>query len=164
MSATVNHNRCSYYVTVYFDRGKITFAHCSCDQSMNWCAHVIATCLARIKDKNTVTIRMPVSDSLHLLDQDQLLKLAHYLLYKHQNEGIIETAQQLLDKLLSKEQKEQEEDINAIAGAPDSTAGPGKTVYLYNRYQRHCYIRTRRLEILLIFRWSIIELIFVCYG
>ena len=73
---------------------------------------------------------MPVSDSLNFLDRDQLLKFAQYLLYEHQNESIIETAQQLLDKLLSKEQKGQEEDINAIAGAPDPTAGPGKAVFI----------------------------------
>ena len=134
LSATVDQNRRSdsgngFHVTVYFDRGKITSAHCSCDQPTNWCVHVIATCLARIKDKNTVTIRMPVSDSLNFLDRDQLIKFAQYLLYEHQNESIIETAQQLLDKLLSKEQKGQEEDINAIAGAPDPTAGPGKALY-----------------------------------
>ena len=135
MSATVDQNRCSdssngFHVTVYFDRGKITSAHCSCDQPTNWCVHVIATCLARIKDRNTVTIRMPVSDSLNFLDREQLIKFAQYLLYEHQNESIIETAQQLLDKLLSKEQKGQEEDINAIAGAPDPTAGPGKAVFI----------------------------------
>ena len=73
---------------------------------------------------------MPVSDSLNFLDRDQLIKFAQYLLYEHQNESIIETAQQLLDKLLSKEQKGQEEDINAIAGAPDPTAGPGKAVFI----------------------------------
>ena len=77
-----------------------------------------------------MTIRMPVSDSLNFLDRDQLIKFAQYLLYEHQNESIIETAQQLLDKLLSKEQKGQEEDINAIAGAPDPTAGPGKAVFI----------------------------------
>ena len=73
---------------------------------------------------------MPVSDSLNFLDRDQLIKFAQYLLYEHQNESIIETAQQLIDKLLSKEQKGQEEDINAIAGAPDPTAGPGKAVFI----------------------------------
>ena len=77
-----------------------------------------------------MTIRMPVSDSLNFLDREQLIKFAQYLLYEHQNESIIETAQQLLDKLLSKEQKGQEEDINAIAGAPDPTAGPGKAVFI----------------------------------
>ena len=139
LSATVDQNRCNdggngFHVTVYFDRGKITSAHCSCDQPTNWCVHVIATCLARIKDKNTVTIRMPVSDSLNFLDRDQLIKFAQYLLYEHQNESIIETAQQLLDKLLSKEQQGQEEDINAIAGAPDPTAGPGKAVYQHHHH------------------------------
>ena len=73
---------------------------------------------------------MPVSDSLNFLDRDQLIKFAQYLLYEHQNESIIETAQQLIDKLLSKELKGQEEDINAIAGAPDPTAGPGKAVFI----------------------------------
>ena len=77
-----------------------------------------------------MTIRLPVSDSLNFLDREQLIKFAQYLLYEHQNESIIETAQQLLDKLLSKEQKGQEEDINAIAGAPDPTAGPGKAVFI----------------------------------
>ena len=70
---------------------------------------------------------MPVSDSLNCLDREQLIQFAQYLLYEHQNESIVETAQQLLDKLLSKEWKEQD-DINAIAGAPDPTAGPGKAV------------------------------------
>ena len=143
LSATVDQNRCSdgsngFHVTVYFDRGKITSAHCSCDQPTNWCVHVIATCLARIKDRNTVTIRMPVSDSLNFLDRDQLIKFAQYLLYEYQNENIIETAQQLLDKLLSKQQKGQEEDINAIAGAPDPTAGPGKAVY-HQHHHHACY-------------------------
>ena len=74
---------------------------------------------------------MPVSDSLNFLDRDQLIKFAQYLLHEHQNESIIETAQQLLDKLLSKEQQgQEEEDINAIAGAPDPTAGPGKAVFI----------------------------------
>ena len=81
-----------------------------------------------------MTIRMPVSDSLNFLDRDQLIKFAQYLLYEHQNESIIETAQQLIDKLLSKEQKGQEEDINAIAGAPDPTAGPGKAVYHHHHH------------------------------
>ena len=115
-----------YYVTVHFDRGKITSAHCSCELSTNWCSHVVATCLARIKNKNAVTIHMPVSDSLNSLDREQLLKFAQYLLCEHQNERIVETAQQLLGKLLSRQQRDQQEDINMIAGAPDPTAGPGK--------------------------------------
>ena len=135
LSATVEDKRCSssrsndsgkYYVTVHFDRGKITSAHCSCELSTNWCAHVVATCLARLKEKNTVTVHMPVSDSLNLLDREQLLKFAQYLLCEHQNERTVETAQNLLDRLLSRKQSEQPDNINAIAGAPDPTAGPGK--------------------------------------
>lgn len=113
------------YVTILFDRGKITSAHCSCDFTTNWCSHVVATCLARIKNKNSMTVHMPVSDSLNTLDREQLLKFSQYLLSEHQNEPVVETAQKLLDKLLSRQNQEQEEDINKIAGAPDPTAGPG---------------------------------------
>lgn len=73
-----------------------------------------------------MTIHMPVSDSLNSLDREQLLKFAQYLLCEHQNERIVETAQQLLGKLLSRQERDQQEDINMIAGAPDPTAGPGK--------------------------------------
>ena len=76
-------------------------------------------------------IHMPVSDSLNSLDREQLLKFAQYLLCEHQNERIVETAQQLLGKLLSRQQIDQQEDINMIAGAPDPTAGPGKGVHFY---------------------------------
>ena len=136
LSATVDDRRCSTgrsndsgknYVTILFDRGKITSAHCSCELSTNWCAHVVATCLARIKDTKAMTIRMPVSDSLNSLDREQLLKFAQYLLCEHQNERVVETAQQLLDKLLLRQQGAQQEEINTVAGAPDPTAGPGKT-------------------------------------
>ena len=138
LSASVEDRRCSHgrandsvknYVTVLFDRGKVTSAHCSCELSTNWCVHVVATCLARIKNKDTMTVHLPVSDSLNSLDREQLLKFAQYLLCEHQNEPVVETAQKLLNKLLSRQQKEQQEDINKIAGAPDPTAGPGKAVF-----------------------------------
>ena len=115
-------------MTVLFDRGKITSAHCSCELSTNWCAHVVATCLARIKEKKSMKIHLPVSDSLNLLGREQLLKFTQYLLCEHQNERVVETAQQLLDKLLSRQQSVEQEDINTVAGAPDPTAGPGKAL------------------------------------
>ena len=79
-----------------------------------------------------MTVHLPVSDSLNSLDREQLLKFAQYLLCEHQNEPVVETAQNLLDKLLSRQQKEQQDDINKIAGAPDPTAGPGKAVRHWN--------------------------------
>ena len=123
------------YVTIHFDRGKITSAHCSCDLSTNWCVHVIATCLARIKDKNSITAHMPVSDSLNSLDREQLLKFAQYLLCEHQNEPVVETAQKLLDKLLSRHESDKQEDINRIAGAPDPSAGPGEAFRHRNSFK-----------------------------
>lgn len=73
-------------------------------------------------------IHLPVSDSLNLLGREQLLKFTQYLLCEHQNERVVETAQQLLDKLLSRQQSVEQEDINTVAGAPDPTAGPGKAL------------------------------------
>ena len=118
-----------YYVTIHFDRGKITSAHCSCDLTSNWCEHAIATCLARINDSEKMMVHLPVSDSLNLLNREQLLKFTQYLLCEHQNEQVVDSAQQLLDRLLSRQQKGKEEDINSIAGAPDPTAGPGKNFF-----------------------------------
>lgn len=74
-----------------------------------------------------MTAHLPVSDSLNVLNREQLLKFSQYLLSEHQNEPVVETAQKLLDKLLSQKHRDpEEEDINQIAGAPDPTAGPGK--------------------------------------
>ena len=87
--------------------------------------HVVATCLERIKNKDKISIHMPISDSLNLLDREQLLKFAQYLLSEHQHEPVVETAQKLLNRLLSRQQQDKPDDINLIAGAPDPTAGPG---------------------------------------
>ena len=72
-------------------------------------------------------VRLPVSDSLNLLNREQLLKFAQYLLCEHKNEPVVESAQNLLDKLLVHGGPSKgDDDINTIAGAPDPTAGPGK--------------------------------------
>ena len=122
------------YVTIQFDRGKITAAHCSCDTTTDWCNHVIAVILQRInhKEQMKIQLRVPISDSLNVLNREQLLKFTQYLLCEHQNEPIIETAQTLLDRLLHPEREResagdttQVDDINDIDGAPDPTAGPG---------------------------------------
>ena len=136
ISATVEENRYyrrsagKNYVAVHFDRGKITSTHCSCGSTTSWCTHVIATVLERIRNKPDATkvkVRLPVSDSLNLLNREQLLKFAQYLLCEHKNEPVVESAQNLLDKLLMHGGPPKGDDhINTIAGAPDPTAGPGK--------------------------------------
>lgn len=120
----------SQYVTIHFDRGKITLAQCSCGDSSGWCFHVLATALKRIKhvgklDKSQ--FRLPVSDALNTLSREQLLKFSQYLLYHHQNHKIVETAQGLIDKLVNQHGNYGDEDINVVQGAPDPTAGPGQS-------------------------------------
>lgn len=119
------------YVTIHFDRGKITSAQCTCDSSSSWCLHVIATALMRIRNADSLDkskIRLPVSDALNDLSREQLLKFSQYLLYHHQNQKVVETAQGLIDKLVNRHGDYSKEEINVVDGAPDPTAGPG----LYN--------------------------------
>ena len=135
------------FVTVYFDRGKITEAYCTaCDISdVGWCDHVLAVIMARINKKSTCKIYPPVSDSLNQLNREQLLKFSQYLLTDHHKKPtILESAQDLLNKLLKPHKCQSntfgtgkadegvaqagEEDLNCIPGAPDATAGPGNGI------------------------------------
>ena len=140
LSATVEEERYhvgrssnNSYVTIYFDRGKITNAYCSGCSQKSWCRHVIAVVFKRIaskQDPTKVKIHPPVSDSLNLLTRGQLLKFAQYLLCEHKNEPVVESAEELLNELLGRgggaEHGDNAIDINAVDGAPDPTAGPGK--------------------------------------
>ncbi|XP_050394140.1 zinc finger SWIM domain-containing protein 8 [Patella vulgata] len=108
-----------YNVAVVFDRRRITSCNCSCNSSAYWCSHVVAVCLYRIHQANSVCLRAPVSESLSRLHRDQLQKFAQYLISALPQQ-ILPTAQKLLDELLSS----QETAINTVYGAPDPTAGP----------------------------------------
>lgn len=107
-----------YNVAITFDRGHITSCHCSCRDSATWCEHATAVCLYRIFNKNEVSLRAPVSESLTRLERDQLQKFAQYLITELPQQ-ILPTAQRLLDELLSSK----ESAINLLDGAPDPTAG-----------------------------------------
>nr|XP_039261702.1 zinc finger SWIM domain-containing protein 8-like isoform X1 [Styela clava] len=106
-------------VAVTFDRQRITSCACNCDSNAKWCSHVVALCLARIQQPDTVCLRAPVSESLSRLQRDQLQKFAQYLISELPQQ-ILPTAQRLLDDLLSSSSTA----INEEQGAPDPTAGP----------------------------------------
>ncbi|ESO89038.1 hypothetical protein LOTGIDRAFT_209983 [Lottia gigantea] len=106
-------------VAVVFDRRRITLCNCNCESQAYWCSHVVAVCLYRIHQANSVCLRAPVSESLSRLHRDQLQKFAQYLISALPQQ-ILPTAQKLLDQLLSS----QETAINTVYGAPDPTAGP----------------------------------------
>ena len=119
------------YVTIYFDRGKITSAQCTCHSTSSWCTHVIATAITRIRHAGKLSksqIRLPVSDALNALSHEQLLKFSHYLLYLHKNDKVVENAQGLIDKLVNHRGDYTDEEINVVRGAPDPTAGPGELI------------------------------------
>ncbi|XP_076055750.1 zinc finger SWIM domain-containing dorado isoform X2 [Oratosquilla oratoria] len=107
-----------YNVAVTFDRGRITTCNCTCTSTASWCSHVVAVCLHRIHQHNTVKLRAPVSESLSRLQRDQLQKFAQYLISELPQQ-ILPTAQRLIDEILSS----QPLDINTVSGAPDPTAG-----------------------------------------
>ncbi|EEB16267.1 zinc finger protein SWIM domain-containing protein, putative [Pediculus humanus corporis] len=107
-----------YKVSVSFDRCKITSVTCSCDtKDIFWCQHVVALSLYRIRNAESVRLRVPISETLLQMDRQQLQKFVQYLISEHHTE-VLPTAQKLADEILL-----QRSEINQIAGAPDPTAG-----------------------------------------
>ncbi|EDO44651.1 predicted protein, partial [Nematostella vectensis] len=89
-------------VTIFFDRRKITSAHCSCQSQRPWCQHVQETALERIRHPERATYHLPITDSLYQLNRDELLKLASMLLNYPDEIEMVDNAFQLMDELLNK--------------------------------------------------------------
>jgi len=107
-----------YRVSLSFDRCKITSVTCSCEaRDIFWCQHVVALALFRIRNADTVRLRVPISETLLQMDRQQLQKFVQYLIAEHHTE-VLPTAQKLADEIL-----QQRSEINRIPGAPDPTAG-----------------------------------------
>lgn len=107
-----------YKVSVSFDRCKITSVTCSCGtKDIFWCQHVVALSLYRIRNAESVRLRVPISETLLQMDRQQLQKFVQYLISEHHTE-VLPTAQKLADEIL-----QQRSEINQIPGAPDPTAG-----------------------------------------
>lgn len=126
-------------VAVTFDRCRITSCSCTCASPSSWCSHVVAVCLHRIYQPNSVRLRAPVSESLTRLSRDQLQKFAQYLISESPQQ-ILPTAQRLLDDLLLNDNS----DINKVRGAPDPTAGAPaneQTKWCLDEFQLHGNIR-----------------------
>lgn len=47
---------------------------------MTWCQHVVAVCLKRIRQKDSINFRPTIWDSITELSEDRLKKLAQYLI------------------------------------------------------------------------------------
>ncbi|XP_044744822.1 zinc finger SWIM domain-containing protein 4-like isoform X1 [Coccinella septempunctata] len=107
-----------FKVAVSFDRCKITSVTCSCEtRDIFWCQHVVALSLYRIRNADSVRLRVPISETLLQMDRQQLQKFVQYLISEHHTE-VLPTAQKLADEIL-----QQRSEINQIPGAPDPTAG-----------------------------------------
>ena len=51
-------------VAIVCDRKRIISCHCTCSkQSIPWCSHIVAVCLFRILEADSVEYRAPVSES-----------------------------------------------------------------------------------------------------
>ncbi|PAA68801.1 hypothetical protein BOX15_Mlig019515g1, partial [Macrostomum lignano] len=111
-----------YKVALSFDRCRIVKCSCSCGSANRvWCQHVVAVCLHRVKNANSVPMNAPISETLNTLQPVQLRKFAQFLLSSLNPTDILPPAQQLLDNLLSKSAAFNE--IRDSPGAPDPTAG-----------------------------------------
>ncbi|XP_062545214.1 uncharacterized protein LOC134211872 isoform X2 [Armigeres subalbatus] len=118
--ASMEENK-KFKVSVSFDRCKITSVTCSCDtKDIFWCHHVVALALYRIRNAETVKLRVPISETLLQMNRQQLQKFIQYLISEHHTE-VLPTAQRLADEIL-----QQRSEINSICGAPDPTAGASK--------------------------------------
>uniref|UniRef100_T1IH18 SWIM-type domain-containing protein n=1 Tax=Strigamia maritima TaxID=126957 RepID=T1IH18_STRMM len=107
-----------YRVSISFDRCKITSVTCTCDtKDIFWCQHVVALALYRIRNADSVKLRVPISETLLQMDRQQLQKFVQYLIAEHHTE-VLPTAQKLADEIV-----QQRSEINRIPGAPDPTAG-----------------------------------------
>ncbi|XP_029837511.4 zinc finger SWIM domain-containing protein 5 [Ixodes scapularis] len=107
-----------FRISISFDRCKITSVTCTCDtHDIFWCQHVVALAIYRIRNADSVRLRVPISETLLQLDREQLQKLLQYLISEHHTE-VLPTAQRLADEILQSRSL-----INRIAGAPDPTAG-----------------------------------------
>lgn len=108
----------NFRVSVTFDRCKITSVACSCElKDIFWCEHVVALILYRIRNPETIDLRVPISETLLSLDRQQLQKLVQYIIAEHHTD-VLPTAQRLLDEM-----RQSFSEINQIQGAPDPTAG-----------------------------------------
>lgn len=77
----------------------------------------MALILYRIKNPETIDLRIPISETLSSLDRQQLQKLVQYIIAEHHTE-VLPTAQRILDEM-----NQSFSEINQIQGAPDPTAG-----------------------------------------
>ncbi|KAL1457349.1 hypothetical protein MTO96_043505, partial [Rhipicephalus appendiculatus] len=117
-----------FRISISFDRCKITSVTCTCEtHDIFWCQHVVALAIYRIRNADSVRLRVPISETLLQLDREQLQKLLQYLIAEHHTE-VLPTAQRLADEILQSRSL-----INRIAGTyvhielplgpPDPTAG-----------------------------------------
>ncbi|VEL22533.1 unnamed protein product [Protopolystoma xenopodis] len=84
-----------------------------------WCQHVVATCLARIRQPKQVVLRAPISESLSKLTKEGLQKFAQNLICQMGAKKILPAAQSILDQLLTSA----DNPLKDSRGAPDPTAG-----------------------------------------
>ena len=79
----------SFQVFVQVDRGCITATSCSCG-TKEWCAHILALIMARLRVGNdsTLEIHLPLSETLSKLSRDELQKLLQYFVEQLPLEGV----------------------------------------------------------------------------
>ena len=75
-------DREKFFVCIQFDRGCITSTMCSCMSDSNWCVHVIALCIARIRGAVHCDVHPPLGEMLNQFNRDQLQKMIQHFVDK----------------------------------------------------------------------------------
>ena len=80
-------NKSSFQVFVQVDRGCITATSCSCG-TKEWCTHILALIMARLRQDSTHEIHLPLSETLSKFSRDELQKLLQYFVEHVPLEGV----------------------------------------------------------------------------
>ena len=75
-------------------------------------------------------MKPPLSDSLNnLTTYAQLRTFTQYLIAEFSDRRIVESAQNVLDRMVKPQKCDDDDAINETWGAPDPTAGPGRLYF-----------------------------------
>lgn len=69
-----------FIMNTFLSRCRIVSCNCSCAFKASWCQHVAAVCLYRINRVNEVEYRVTIWDSINELTNEELKKLAQFLI------------------------------------------------------------------------------------
>ena len=110
-------DRCN--VSFTFERQQITSTSCDSCTDKLWCSHIIAAVLYRIRNSSTLPVHGPLTETLSLLNRDQLQKVIQYAI-EDDPAGVLGKVFRRIDQV-----RNAKSEINEGPCLPDPTFGLG---------------------------------------